>query len=75
MPQKIIPHIPPITELVLKAAYGRTYLTKSTVEKDFREGKDFWTPFGYASIRDFQPGQEAMLRYGPRGDLITVVMV
>lgn len=51
----------------LTPAYGRDYTSKTYVEKDLRNGKDFlWhTPVGtsYCSILDFHKGDTLNVRY------------
>ena len=52
----------------LTPAYGRDYTSKTYVEKDLRNGKDFlWHPLSvgttYCSILDFQKGDTLNVRY------------
>ncbi len=58
---------PAITEGTLTPAYSRNYASSEQAIADFLAGKDFrWNhPMGdtYCSIRDFQPGQQAKIRY------------
>ena len=37
-----------------KPAYGRKYETKEQVLKDWYDGKDFSSAFGYFSVRDLK---------------------
>jgi len=69
---------PEITTGTLTPAYGRDYKTPAQVQKAFLAGKDFqWNhPWGrtYCSIRDYQPGDTAKIRYNRKED-ITFVQV
>jgi hypothetical protein len=65
---------PAVTTGTLTPAYGRDYDTPEQAAQDFLAGKDFqWNhPLGktYCSIRDFQPGQKAKIRYHHLEDVI-----
>jgi hypothetical protein len=58
---------PAVTTGTLTPAYGRDYDTPEQVQEAFLAGKDFlWNhPLGstYCSVRDFQPGDTAKIRY------------
>ena len=48
-----------------KPAYGRKYETKEEVLNDWNAGKDFYSAFGYFSIRDVEHiYKPIVLQYG-----------
>ena len=69
---------PAVTEGTLTPAYGRDYANESQAHQNFLAGKDFmWNhPLGstYCSVRDYQPGDTAKIRYNRKED-VTFVQV
>ena len=68
-------------EHTLSPAYGRDKKSSGEIVRDFAEGKDFTHECGpfcpsrgrYISIRDFNPGDIATLRYNNLRDSIIVI--
>ncbi len=69
---------PPITEGTLTAAYSKNYKTARQAKMAFLDGADFmWNhPTGstYYSVRDFQPGDVAKIRFANNRNVTFIVV-